>query len=176
MTPYGAPLHPLLVHFPIALLIAGVVAGFVASFPKLGWLRVVEMVLMAVGGITALVTRQTGEDNAERYMSAIRRSGASTDVYETHKLFANLTIVSFGLLIMFRLAIWGWFLWRDKQKLAELKNSPIVFLGAIFARAQIVPVLLLVVYLLGALVAVGFLSATGYYGGELVYTYGIGIK
>ncbi|MEI7554942.1 DUF2231 domain-containing protein [Candidatus Chlorohelix sp.] len=176
MTPYGAPLHPLLVHFPIALLIAGVVAGFVASFPKLGWLRVVELVLMAVGGIAALVARQTGEDNAERFMSAIRSSGASTDIYQTHKLFANLTIVAFGLLIMFRLAIWGWFLWRDRQKLSELRNTPLVFLSAIFARTQNVPVLLLIVYLLGALVAVGFLSATGYYGGELVFTYGIGIK
>jgi uncharacterized membrane protein len=34
----------------------------------------------------------------------------------------------------------------------------------------------MIIYLLGTAVGLVFLSLTGYYGGELVYTYGVGIK
>ncbi|MFY9270657.1 MAG: DUF2231 domain-containing protein [Candidatus Manganitrophaceae bacterium] len=96
------PLHPMLVHFPIALLFTSVFFDFLAmitkrdSFRQSGfWL----LILGWAGGLAATLSGSWGEDAAEKI-------GVSETAIELHESFAIATLVVFAVLLLIR-----W--WRD---------------------------------------------------------------
>ena len=140
---FDHPLHPVLVHFPIALLITSVLfdaAGHVFKRDSLRdggfWL----LVLGLIGGVAASIAGSVAEEAAEK-------AGIAESLIETHESLAFVTLGIFGIL----------FLWR-----LFLRNQ---FTGKLLA-----------IYLFIAAIGVGTLSATGYYGGDLVYEHGAGVN
>jgi len=123
-------LHPMLVHFPIALFITSVL------FDLLGiWLT-------ALGVLTGLAAFASGDLAAE----AAEKAGIAESLIETHEHLAGATVGLFGALLAWRL-------------LLRNRFGP---------RTQIA-------YWMAATVGLGLLSATGHYGGSLVYEHGAGV-
>ena len=137
------PLHPMIVHFPIALLLTSVLFDAASHIFKRESLRdgaLWLLVLGLLGGIAASIAGSFAEEAAEK-------TGIAESLIETHESLAFVTLGIFGVL----------FLWR------------------IFMRNQLSGQLL-AIYLLVATIGVGTLSATGYYGGDLVYEHGAGVN
>lgn len=137
------PIHPIVVHFPIALLCASVAFDALASRWPTGGLRESSLYTLLVGVMSAAFAVATGgmeEDLAER-------AGAPKAVIELHESLGTVTLVVFVALLGLRLAMqWGW-----------LKEIRSLTLGL-------------------GVIGIAILALTGYWGGELVYTYGIGVK
>jgi uncharacterized membrane protein len=174
MTPYGAPLHPILVHFPIVLLLVAVLFGVAGCWPSLHRLRVLELLFLGTGLVVTVLTRETGEQNADAFKKTIEQSSAAQNVFQLHDTLSKGVLITFGLLFLLRLGVGGWKLWQSRQKIAEWRTRPDLLLGLVASQLEAVPAVLMIVYLLGAMVGLGLLFMTGYYGGELVYTYGVG--
>ncbi len=137
------PLHPMIVHFPIALLLTSVLFDAASHIFKRESLRdgaLWLLVLGLIGGIAAAVAGGLAEETAEK-------AGIAESLIETHESLAFVTLGIFGVLL----------LWR------------------VFMRNQLSGQLL-AIYLLVATIGVGTLSATGYYGGDLVYEHGAGVN
>lgn len=145
-------LHPLIVHFPIALLL---VAPLLVVFGVLGekhrGLLWAALLLMVLGTVATYVAVPTGEASAE----LAERSGAISAVVEHHEelaettrtLFTVLTLV-FGVLLAAPI-----FLRREMPRLVAL--------------AVYLP--FLAFYLVGSLVLVN----TAHQGGRLVHEFGV---
>lgn len=145
---FDHPLHPMIVHFPIALLITSVLFDAASHLFTRDSLREGALWLLGVGllgGIVASLVGVWAEEAAEK-------TGMAESLIDTHESLAFITLGIFGLLFL-----WLLFLWR-----LYLRNQ---FTGHTLA-----------IYLLVATLGVGTLSATGYYGGNLVYQYGAGVK
>ncbi len=137
------PLHPILVHFPIALLITSVLFDAAGTILKREALRegaLWLLILGLLGGIAAAVAGHFAEEAAEK-------AGIAEALIERHETLALVTLAIFGALLGYRL----------------------------FLRNQLARVTL-AVYLIGAVVGIATLSATGYFGGHLVYEHGAGVK
>jgi uncharacterized membrane protein len=80
-------LHPMLVHFPIALTVFGFIAE-VASlfFKKEACLSKTGFYLLVLGALTALTAWLSGN------FFTGEMSGAAGEIKETHELFAGLTL------------------------------------------------------------------------------------
>jgi len=84
-------LHPMLVHFPIALVVLGFVAEISSLFfKKEACLSKTGFYLLLVGTLSALVALLTG------ILFTSEMSGSAGEVKETHELFAWITL---GLLV-----------------------------------------------------------------------------
>ena len=137
------PIHPIVVHFPIALLCASVVFDALSLRWPTGGLRETSLYTLLAGVMAAGVAVVTGgmeEDLA-------KRAGAPESVLELHESLGQVTLVIFVVLLGLRLAM----------QLGWLKEIRALSLG------------------LGA-IGIVILSLAGYWGGDLVYTYGIGVK
>ena len=140
---FDHPLHPMIVHFPIALLITSVLFDAASHMFTRDSLRdgaLWLLILGLMGGIAASIAGDWAEEAAEK-------AGIAESLIETHESLAFATLAIFGLLFVWRL---------------YLRNQ--------FTRHT------LAIYLLVATVGIGTLSATGYYGGDLVYEQGAGVK
>ena len=137
------PSHPIVVHFPIALLCASVAFDALSLRWPTGGLRETSLYTLLAGVMAAGVAVVTGgmeEDLA-------KRAGAPESVLELHESLGQVTLVIFVVLLGLRLAM----------QLGWLKEIRALSLG------------------LGA-IGIVILSLAGYWGGDLVYTYGIGVK
>jgi len=140
---FDHPLHPMIVHFPIALLITSVLFDAASRLLRRDSLRDGALWLLLLGlisGMAATVAGFWAEETTER-------AGIAETLMEMHESLAIATLAIFSLL----------FIWR-------------LFLRNQFTRQT------LAIYLMVATVGVGTLSATGYYGGDLVYDQGAGVK
>ena len=140
---FDHPLHPMIVHFPIALLITSVLFDAASHLFKRDSLRDGAMwllILGLLGGLGAAISGDWAEEAAEK-------AGIAESLIETHESLAFITMGLFGVLLLWRLF---------------LRNQ---FTGRLLA-----------IYLLVAAIGVGTLSATGYYGGDLVYEHGAGVN
>ena len=137
------PIHPIVVHFPIALLCASVAFDLLARSWPTGGLRETSLYTLLAGVMSAALAVATGgmeEDLAER-------AGAPEAVLELHESLGTVTLVVFVVLLGLRLAMqWDW-----------LKEIRSLTLGL-------------------GVIGLVILALTGYWGGELVYTYGVGVK
>lgn len=136
-------LHPMLVHFPIALLITSVLFDAVGTAFKRDGLRegaLWLLVLGFLGGIGSVVSGVMVEEIAEK-------AGIAEALIERHETWAFVTMGIFGLLLVGRL-----------------------FLRNQFARAT------MTAYFVVAAIGLGTLSVTGYFGGNLVYEHGAGVR
>jgi uncharacterized membrane protein len=137
------PIHPMVVHFPIALLMASVLFDLAArrwrhgSFREAGFYT---LILGVLGAILAVLTGAIEEEAAEEV-------GIPESVLEIHETLGYTTLALFGALLVVRLAArLGWM--RERSAL----------------------------YLTLGLLGVVILSATGFYGGSLVYDFGAGVS
>ena len=137
------PIHPIIVHFPIALLCASVAFDVLARRWPTGSFRDTSLYCLLAGVLSAALAVVTGGMEEE----LAERAGAPESVLELHESLGTVTLVVFVVLLGWRFAMqWGW-----------VKDIPSLTLG------------------LGA-IGIVMLALTGYWGGELVYTYGIGVK
>jgi uncharacterized membrane protein len=154
-------IHPLLVHFPIALLSTYGVLELV-RFKKITsqpyWFYV-KAVLVILGVFASYFTALAGKVAAELYTH-----GTYNKIVETHELFALITIITFSVIAAAYLIRWvreyGFSKFAQKPALAKVWTllvklsdfilfSPVIVLLAIFGLAAI--------------------STTGALGGLLVY-------
>lgn len=93
-------LHPMLVHFPIALILIGFIADFIFLFyKKEAGLSMVGFYLLIMGTLSALVALLSGA------LFTSEMTGAASDVKETHELFAWITVINLILYSAYRIFI-----------------------------------------------------------------------
>ena len=148
LVPGWAPnIHPLLVHFPIALLCAAIAVDLVGCAC---WcnkpLRQAATLLYALGTVGAIAVYLTGRAASQ----SIWLPGMAEPVLKEHWDWALRTVWFFTIVTMVRLAL-----------LRPARREPAVALVAALA--------------LVGLVGVGLLLETGDRGGRLVYQHGVGI-
>jgi uncharacterized membrane protein len=97
---FGTPLHPLLVHFPIALLILGTILQIVALWKK-DFFDKAALFLLSAGFISGIAAYLSG-DGAEEFAAA-HWGNAYRSVVEIHQFYATVTLLLFGAAIGLRI-------------------------------------------------------------------------
>lgn len=149
MIPLPSPLHPAVVHFPIALLMIGAPVAVLAIFLRrwhLPWLAAIMLVLGAAGTMVAVAT---GEQEGEMVESG---SQALEQVLEMHEEFGEMT--------------------RNVAIVAAV----LAVAAAFSSRVRIAGRGLSVLAAVAAAAAAYYVAETGHYGGQLVYRHGAGIN
>ncbi len=147
--------HPIFVHFPIALLFVYSVIKIIPLrkfLPTIAW-RDIERLLLLSGVLGAFVALQTGEI-AEHLVKPLHQ------LVEMHSLFADIATWLYGALLAGEVAA----ITREKvplQKMPSFIAKSIVFLDDILTNAYLAIPL--------ALIALGTLTVTGLLGGVMVY-------
>jgi uncharacterized membrane protein len=144
-----AELHPRIVHFPIALFIIYFVFEISGIMSKKDFLNKAAYIILILGIITALIAVMTGNQaqNAAKLILNGKISEIS-EAIEKHEEYATITLWYFTALFVLR----TYLLIRKKFNI----NWKYVFIGL-------------------GLIGCYLIYITGYYGGELVFNYGIGI-
>lgn len=95
------PFHPILVHFPIALLFASVLFDLLGTALSRDSFREGALWLLGLGltgGIVAAVAGVMAEDAAEK-------AGIAESLIETHETWAQVTLVIMAVLLLARLLL-----------------------------------------------------------------------
>jgi uncharacterized membrane protein len=117
-------IHPMVVHFPIAIIMVGFLADFLSLvFKKERCLSRMGFYLMLLGILAALVAFGTGYFLT---CTTIEDAGA---LGQHHKLFATLTLITIIIAAIFRILIV--YLKKDETKLKYI-SIVIFFLAAAF--------------------------------------------
>jgi uncharacterized membrane protein len=168
-----AELHPIIVHFPIALLITSVALDVIALITRRRHLLYGATWVLAFGVAGALAAGLTGslsEHNAHIAAASV------SQILAMHQALGFATGIVFASLLALRL------LWLSPEILTALslryavaQRAGIWLKGALpgLERRQLSPVLV-GAYMVGSLIGVILLALTGYYGGSLVYDHGVG--
>ncbi|MDD4992565.1 MAG: DUF2231 domain-containing protein [Paludibacter sp.] len=131
-------LHPMLVHFPIALVAIGFLADLVSMFVKKELcFSKLSFYLLIVGTLSAIAAVFTG------ILFTSDMSGEAGKVMETHELIAFITLALLVITSLFRILL-----------LRKPESNKFKWLSFGF-------------YALAAIAV----SATGFFGGTLVYNY-----
>ena len=144
-----ADLHPPLTHFPIALIITACLFQAVLVFKRSWMSRSTPLLLLGLALVLTLAATQSGEDAANLAQLETNIPEAVGTVIDQHGKYADVTV--WGTIIIF----FGW-LWLF------LKNP-------VDHRMDVAALLFLILLS----IAVGI---TGYLGGELVMTHGVGVR
>jgi uncharacterized membrane protein len=143
-------LHPLIVHFPIALLFSYVFWELGGLLFKKEFIHSTAFIILVSGVFFALISALTGNQAFEILRPTLKsKSIGIVDMIETHEQFATFTLWYFFALMILR----AWLLIKKKFNY----NWKIVCL------------------LLGS-VGCYLIIRTGILGGQLVYEFGIGTK
>jgi uncharacterized membrane protein len=149
MIPFPSPLHPAVVHFPIALLLLGLVLAVGAVFVRrwrLPWLAAVVLVAGALGSVVATVT---GGEDEER----VNESSPGTEqVLEAHEE------------------------WGETTRNVAVFAAVVAVAAALTANIRAVGRALSVLTAVVAIFAAYSVAQAGHYGGELVYRHGAGVN
>ncbi len=137
-------LHPVLVHFPIALLVISVVFELAAWFTRKSHLSLVGWWLQLIGTVGVIAATLSGVVAEAAVGVALLRAA---DTFALHEQLAFVTCIVFAVLLFFRLS----------SHRALPAGWPRLYLAA----------------LTGGVV---LLLLTGWFGGELVFSYGIGVS
>ena len=116
-------LHPLIVHFPIVLLLLAMLAQLVVLFfPKNDQLKWLTFFFLLTGCIGTFIAIQT----------AVHISGDADDkaleIFETHQRFGNLTLWFSLIAIIIRFAALKWF----KKKMLEIVLTILLITISVF--------------------------------------------
>jgi len=146
LLPSWAPnLHPLVIHFPIALLIVAAFADLVdALFRRPQWLASAATTLFVWGAAGAIVACLSGQQAFE----TVLMPGMAHPIVESHRTWAFATTFYFCVLTVIRVAT--------------------AFRTPLARRYRLV-------LLLASLVGVAGLLQTAERGGRLVYEHGVGV-
>jgi len=147
-------LHPLIIHFPIALLLVAplfIVVGAALTPAKGRAYLIAAMVLLLVGTASIFVAVETGEAAGK----LAERSPGMEQVLENHESLAERTQAVFSVLSVIFVALLAapWLLKRADTRLTT----------------TILPLAFLVLYSVGALL----LGNTAHNGGRLVHEFGV---
>ena len=94
-----SPLHPLLVHFPIALLIFGVIAQFIAIWKK-DFFDKAAFYLFGSGVIMGIFSYATGDGAIAD--AKLKWGSATLAMVETHETFAAISLIIFGIIFILK--------------------------------------------------------------------------
>lgn len=148
MIPIPDPLHPAVVHFPIAFLLAGAVLACAAIFIR-RWAWIAAALLMA-GALGAVVAVTTGEiERSEEIAVPAGKGREVLNAHENHGERARNAGVAAAVLAS---AAAGW----GKRRLAGRALAVAAAVLALAAAREVV--------------------AAGKTGGELVYHHGVGLR
>lgn len=139
------PLHPMFVHFPIALLSASVVFDLAAEKWKPEKLRIASLYTLLLGLAGALVAVITGVMAEE----SVEQSGAPKQVLDVLEMHEGLGFTTFWIFA------------------GLLGVRAVMSLNWIKERRRIVLAL--------GLAGVAVLFVASYFGGSLVYEFGVGV-
>ena len=139
-----AELHPKVIHFPIALLFASVLFDAIGIVSKKEYFHKSAHLLLLLGVLGSFAAALTGNQAFSVYELW---NNSSSELMSNHKLYANITIWYFTLILLLRT-----FLVLRKKYFTPVKY---------------------IIMVLG-IVGCYFLFQTSEYGGELVKKYGIG--
>jgi len=150
MLPDWAPsIHPLLVHFPIALLVTAVVLdGVGLLLRKVPGLRMAAVLIYTLGALGALASFFTGRMAAD----LVAPSGAANAVLTDHADWAEWTVWFFGIYALLRLGL----LWVDRKGRMPAWVSGVFFIvgaGGLFLVWE-----------------------TAEHGAQMVFEYGVGVQ
>ena len=106
------PIHPMIVHFPIALLITSVAFDAVALWWRPEKFREAALVLLVLGVLSAGLAVVTGHFEEE----AVEHSGIPEQVLEIHETLGFATFWVFAVVLALRSAVHFGFI-REKYKL-----------------------------------------------------------
>ena len=135
-------IHPLVVHFPIALLCCYSLLKILpvqSWFPKTSWVSI-ERFLLSVGTFGILLATSSG-DTAKHMVRPDR------DLVHTHEFFANLTLWFYMALVIIELLPVIISFTRDKKILSEKILYPITRLLPIITKQWIIRILALLGFL-----------------------------
>ncbi|QSF46298.1 DUF2231 domain-containing protein [Paenibacillus tianjinensis] len=135
-------IHPIVVHFPIALIIIGFGYDLVLALKKRSLNPAGGLWMWMLAAVGAWVAIATGPDDDARGV---------TSFIEPHEMLATLTAWIVSLIVVWRLLMY----WKGKRAFVKVP---------------------LVLYLAVSLVSCGLVLGTGYYGGKMVYTDGVGVS
>lgn len=146
LLPSWAPnLHPLVIHFPIALIVVAVFADLSDTLigrPK--WLASAATTLFLLGSVSAIVACLTGQ----QALDTVLMPGMAHPIVQAHRTWAIATTVYFSVLALIRIAL---------------------------AFRTSLPGGYRVLLLVAALVGMAGLQQTAERGGRLVYEQGVGV-
>lgn len=170
-----AELHPIIVHFPIALLLSSVALDFAAVIFRRASLVEGATWTLALGTPGALAALASGWLSEKDVNLAL-----AGDLLHLHKVCAVLASVAFSVLLLLRL-LWqsprllGWLrrLFPRARLLAAAEMRVQSLLPLAYAKS--LPRAVVATYLLLSVIGVILLALTGYLGGAMVYDHGVGL-
>lgn len=77
------PIHPCLVHFPIAFLALGSILFFLGLFICRRKFLLMSVVLLVLGAVGAYYAVETGEDAADAFLKAFPDASSTLDIHAT---------------------------------------------------------------------------------------------
>lgn len=168
-------LHPIVVHFPIALLIASVGLDILSLILRRAGLTTAATWLLVLGVPGALMALLTG-----KVSGGVVNTAPASDLLHLHKICAVGASLTFGTLLVLRLV---WLAPRVLQWLQQTfpaTQSAVVgghrmlqsALPALYTSR--LPGIIVAMYLVLSMVGVVLLGLTGYLGGAIVYDRGVG--
>ncbi|MDZ7765128.1 MAG: DUF2231 domain-containing protein [Melioribacteraceae bacterium] len=145
-----ADLHPIVVHFPIAILTLYVFIEIFGISMNKEFLMKMAHLLLFIGIVTAIGAVLTGNQAAE-VADQVNKSNLNypNEIIEDHETYASITLWLFAGLLVLRTYL-------------VLKKKFIGILRYIF-----IPLTIIGLY---------FIYETGNYGGKLVFDYGVGTE
>jgi len=146
LLPSWAPnFHPLVIHFPIALIIVAAFADLVDTlFGRPGWLTSATTTLFVFASAAAIAACLTGQ----QALDSVLMPGMAHPIVQAHRTWAIATTSYFSVLTLIRVAL--------------------AFRASLPRRYR-------VALLVAALLGVGGLQQTAERGGRLVYEQGVGV-
>ena len=166
-----AELHPIIVHFPIALLLTSVTLDFLAIFLHRSYLIYGATWLLGFGVIGAFLAGVTGTVSAR-----VANTSSVGSILSLHQKLGFATGFLFAVLLLVRL------IWLTPRIMAGLGMSQATVLRAGNLLQGVVPGVTpqrlapvwVGLYLFVSVVACVLLGLTGYLGGAMVYDHGVG--
>jgi uncharacterized membrane protein len=170
-----AELHPIIVHFPIALLLSSVALDIAAVIFRRATLvegATWTLVLGTPGALAALASGWLSEKDVNLALAG--------DLLHLHKVCAVLASVVFSVLLLLRL------LWQSPRLLVWLRRlfprTRLIAAAEVrvqsllpLAYTKSLPRSVVLAYLLLSAIGVVLLALTGYLGGAMVYDHGVGL-
>ncbi len=143
------PLHPALVHFPIALILLGTLLAIVAVFSRRFHLPWIAAGMLGLGAVGAIAATWSGEEDGEKQESI---PAQAKEMLEEHEE------------------------WGERARNIALLAAAAAIASAALRRYPVVARSAAGIAALAAVGASICVAEAGHYGGKLVYQYGVGMN